>query len=69
MHGLGIDTDGPGYRKIILAPAINSSLGKLSGSYESINGVISSDWEVQGKKLTLKQLLKLGLEGLKADLA
>ncbi|CAH1001854.1 Alpha-L-rhamnosidase [Neolewinella maritima] len=44
QHGLGIDTDGPGYRNIIIRPAVSREMDRMAGSYESINGTIRSAW-------------------------
>ena len=52
-YGLGIDSDGPGYRKIIIRPAVSEEMDRMSGSYESINGTISSEWERADGKLRL----------------
>ena len=40
----GIDTDGPGFRKIVFRPEVDSGLGRASGTYESIRGTIASSW-------------------------
>ena len=45
QYGLGIDTDGPGYRDIIIKPAVSTEMDRMAGSYESINGTIASSWE------------------------
>ena len=42
---LGIDTDGVGYKKIIMKPEFDDSVKWAKGHYDSINGLISSDWE------------------------
>ncbi len=50
QYGLGIDTEGPGYRQITIKPAISDEMERMAGSYESINGTIRSAWEkVDGK--------------------
>jgi alpha-L-rhamnosidase len=49
----GIDTDGPGFRKIIIRPEIESGLTSASGSYNSISGLISTSWQVHGNGLSL----------------
>ncbi len=53
QYGLGIDTDGPGYRHLTIKPAISDEMDRMSGSYESINGTISSAWERTDGKLHL----------------
>jgi alpha-L-rhamnosidase len=41
----GIDTDGPGYRRIIVAPRPEPGLTWAKAHYDSINGLISSAWK------------------------
>jgi alpha-L-rhamnosidase len=40
----GIDTDGPGFRKLVLRPETDSRLGRASATYESIRGTVKSSW-------------------------
>jgi alpha-L-rhamnosidase len=49
----GIDTDGPGYRKIVIRPAIAAGLTSARASYDSPGGLIESAWQVKGKHLRL----------------
>jgi alpha-L-rhamnosidase len=42
----GIDTDGVGYKKIIIRPVPNERLNDVTGSYESIRGKIISEWRL-----------------------
>ena len=49
----GIDTDGPGYRKIIIRPAIAAGLTNAQAAYESPAGRIESVWRVDGKDFRL----------------
>ncbi len=48
----GIDTDGPGYKKIVIRPR-PGGITHASASYRSINGTIVSDWKLQGDKFRL----------------
>ncbi len=48
----GIDTDGPGYKNIIIHPQ-PGRITSTKASYESINGTISTDWKVEGGKFKL----------------
>ncbi|MEK7995281.1 MAG: alpha-L-rhamnosidase C-terminal domain-containing protein, partial [Planctomycetota bacterium] len=48
----GIDTDGPGYRKIIIRPR-PGGITSAKASYDSINGKIVSDWRLSGGVFTL----------------
>jgi len=41
----GIDTDGPGYRKIVIAPRPEQGLDWAKAHYDSINGRIVSEWK------------------------
>ena len=54
IHGLGIDTEGAGFRNIIIKPAVSKEIGFMKGSYKCINGTIASSWELKGNKLTMK---------------
>jgi alpha-L-rhamnosidase len=49
----GIDTDGPGFSKIVIRPEIEPGLTSAKATYDSINGVISSAWILEGKQLIL----------------
>src|SRR5690606_4876612 len=51
--GLGIETDGPGFKKILIKPQPNARMKTMSGSYKSINGLIHSGWEVSDHLLSL----------------
>ena len=44
IHAVGIDTEDSGYRNIIIKPAISKEMNFIKGSYNSINGTISSAW-------------------------
>ncbi len=48
----GIDTDGPGYRKIIVRPR-PGEITSAKASYDSINGIIAADWAFKDNKFTL----------------
>ncbi len=49
----GIDTDGPGYKRIIIKPRPGGGLDYAKASYKSINGKIVSDWKIRGDTFTL----------------
>jgi len=53
QHAVGIDTEDAGYRNIVIKPAINKEMGFMKGSYNSINGTISSGWNWKGNKLVM----------------
>jgi alpha-L-rhamnosidase len=54
INGLGIDTEGHGFKRISIQPSVSEEMEFMKGSYESINGTIASGWELKGKKLELK---------------
>ena len=49
----GIDTDGPGFRKILIQPQPRQGLTSARASFDSPSGKIASGWQVAGGKLTL----------------
>jgi alpha-L-rhamnosidase len=49
----GIDTDGPGYKRVIIKPMPGGGLDYAKASYKSINGKIVSDWRIDGDIFTL----------------
>jgi alpha-L-rhamnosidase len=49
----GIDTDGPGFRNIVIAPRPEDGLTWAQADYHSINGPIHSAWKREGAGLTL----------------
>jgi alpha-L-rhamnosidase len=44
---LGIDSDGAGFRKIVMKPELGEGITWAKGHYDSINGRIGSDWEIE----------------------
>jgi hypothetical protein len=54
LAGIQCDSDGPGFKKIIIKPAIVGDLQWVKASYDSIRGRIASEWRRDGKKLTLR---------------
>ena len=48
----GIDTDGPGFKQIIIRPR-PASITSAKASYDSINGRIVSDWKLEDGTFTL----------------
>jgi len=50
----GIDTKGPGYKHIIIHPRPGGNLTSAQVSYNSIEGMIATDWQVNGDIMNLK---------------
>ena len=49
----GIDTDGPGYKRIIIHPKPGGGFSHAKAGYESIHGQIESDWKIKDGTFTL----------------
>jgi len=51
----GIDTDGAGFKRIIIRPQPGGSgISYAKASYDSINGLIELGWQIEGDKFTLE---------------
>jgi alpha-L-rhamnosidase len=48
----GIDTDGPGYKKIALKPQPGEGLRFARAKYDSVRGEIASEWKREGDAIT-----------------
>ncbi|MCS6954224.1 MAG: hypothetical protein NZM33_15350 [Bryobacteraceae bacterium] len=44
-YAAGIDTDGPGFRKILIRPRLDDRITHMRGEYDSVLGKIVSEWE------------------------
>ena len=49
LAGIQPDAAAPGFKKIVLRPAVVGDLASVRGSYDSIRGPIRSDWSVKDK--------------------
>jgi len=49
----GIDTDGPGFRKLVIHPTPGNGITWAKASYDSINGKIATSWKLEGEMFTL----------------
>jgi alpha-L-rhamnosidase len=54
---LGINAAAPGFERIIIKPQPPDSLQWAKGSYESIRGLIGSDWKKSGNTFTLNVII------------
>ena len=50
---VGIDTDGPGWKKLVIKPRFNTVLNHASASYDSIRGKVSASWKKSGNSATV----------------
>jgi alpha-L-rhamnosidase len=53
VAGIGLDSEIPGYRHIILRPRAGGGLTTVSAAYDSIHGPISSQWSLSHGKFSL----------------
>ncbi|MEJ0001219.1 MAG: family 78 glycoside hydrolase catalytic domain [Verrucomicrobiota bacterium] len=59
LAGIQGDPDGPGFRKIIIHPAVVGDLSWVKASYDSISGTISSEWKRDGATISLHVTIPL----------
>jgi|GEM_PF-71112 len=50
---VGINTEGPAFKRIVIRPRIGGGIAWAKGTYESIRGPISVDWRKTGESLSL----------------
>ena len=48
---LGIETDGPGFKRLVMKPEVGHSVTWAKGHYDSIMGRIESDWRIEDDQL------------------
>ena len=53
LAGIQPDEAGPGFKQIIIKPAVVGDLTWVKCAYDSIHGRIASSWKREGAKLTL----------------
>jgi len=58
----GIDTDGPGFRNIIIKPQPGGNLTWAKTTYNSINGPVATSWKLDGDNFTLDVTLPANTE-------
>ncbi len=49
----GIDTDGPGFKKLMIRPTPGNGITWVKASYDSINGKIATSWKAEGDTFSL----------------
>jgi alpha-L-rhamnosidase len=45
----GIDTDGPGFKRLLIHPQPEKGLTWVKASYRSLHGLIESEWKIEGQ--------------------
>lgn len=53
VGGIDLDEDEPGFRRLIVRPRPGGSMTWARAGYESINGMIKSEWSLDGDSLSL----------------
>lgn len=56
----GLDKDTAGYKHIIIKPAVDCGLSFVKASYASIQGKITSEWEIRAGMVTQKTVIPAG---------
>jgi alpha-L-rhamnosidase len=51
LAGIQCDPAAPGFKKIVIAPAVVSDLTEVKASYDSIEGKIVSEWKRTGPRV------------------
>jgi alpha-L-rhamnosidase len=51
---LGIETDGAGFKKILMKPELGEGITWAKGHYDSIRGRIGSDWKIENSAFDWK---------------
>ena len=64
LAGIQLDPAAPGYQKIIIKPAFVGGITWAKASYNSVRGVIVSDWTLTNNSATLKVTIPVGSTGL-----
>src|SRR5215210_5639621 len=61
---LGINPAAPGFEKIIIKPQPVADLTWAKGSYNSIRGVILSDWKLDGNEFALNVFIPANTQAI-----
>jgi hypothetical protein len=53
LAGIATDPSAPGFKNILIQPAIVGDLAWVKGRYDSVRGPITTEWRREGGRLTL----------------
>jgi alpha-L-rhamnosidase len=53
LAGISENEEGPGFRKMIIKPAVVGDLKWVKGNYQSVSGEIKSHWNLEGNQFSL----------------
>lgn len=54
VAGIELDTEVKAFKRFVIKPYLGAGIAKASASYESIHGIIRSDWHVDGEDFRLE---------------
>jgi len=54
LAGIGVEADGAGFRKSIIKPTVTGDLKWVKGSYKTVSGIISTEWNLENENYSLK---------------
>ena len=57
LLGIAPDTNGPGFKRVLIRPQPVGDVTWAKGSYDSLRGKITSEWKRKGKEFTLKVVI------------
>ena len=60
LAGIQPDSTGPGFKKIIIKPNVVGDLTTVSGTYNSVQGVVANQWTLSGGQLTMNVTIPVG---------
>ena len=53
LAGIGVEPDGAGFRKTVIKPVVTGDLTWVKGFYQSVSGLIKSEWNIDKSIFTL----------------
>jgi len=57
LAGIGVEADGAGFRKSIIRPMVVGDLTWVKGTYQTVSGLITTEWKREKDKFTLDVLI------------
>jgi alpha-L-rhamnosidase len=54
VAGIGVDSDQPGFKHIVIHPRPNEKMTSAEGSFDSIHGKITTKWKVEAGRFSLE---------------
>jgi hypothetical protein len=60
LAGIQSDLSGPGFKKIVIKPAIVGDLASVTATYNSVSGPITHQWTANGNQLTMNVTIPPG---------